>query len=361
MKEREKKGVSGLARALDRAVSARRRSPPEVSARELGGGETAQLRAWLADLGTYFAVSPPPWATEGDAVAPVVLRASGSPSVSLTVLADDPRQVRRAGLRLLPMMLDLSAALAECGRQAPAGGRCRAVYIDLPSPARRMPSAPGAPFLPSHINGGLCARDGGAYDILVYRRGDAAKVLAHEMLHLHGVDDAMSSERAGVPRLERRLCERHRVDLVAPVRRFGLNEAFCETLACYAHARWWILEKHKTGPGRASASSPTPTWPQLRGRLVAHFEATARRAVAHFGGAPFGDGTHAFAYLVCKAALWKGGIDRFVRDFADCADPAAFARRLEGALDGFDPTARGSGAAGLPRRAGAALSLTPLQ
>ena len=161
-------------------------------------------------------------------------------------------------------------------------------YIDATEPKRTLPPEPGQPVMPVNINGGVTMLRTGR--IVVYRREDACKVLVHELLHLHGLDQALRN----APRAEARLRARYGVVAVDRGVPLGINEAFTETLACYLHTIWWSFARKR---------SPESS---LR-RVSAHVRSVADRTTTHYGGTlAYVEGTHCFAYVACRAALWHG-------------------------------------------------------
>lgn len=135
------------------------------------------------------------------------------------------------------------------------------VFVDIREPVRSLPETPGAPIESVHVNGGLTQFPSDAVTpvrILVYRREDAGKVLIHELIHAAGV----VPHRIGVER----------------------GEAVTETLACYLWALWKRDDLAKTAE---------------------HLQTVALRVVDHFRGTEWRESTHAFSYIVVRAALWS--------------------------------------------------------
>lgn len=156
---------------------------------------------------------------------------------------------------------------------------------------------------PSQFNGGVThmlvppgSREAFAADpwrIIVYRREDAAKVMLHELIHFYRLDGDMVSD--GV---EKSWIGKHDalVRVGPPVNQVNLHEAVTETLACYAHAV--LSAKLGLGPrkgARACCFDMQKRIDRVAATVLFDSDGNLRG---------FTDGTHAFAYLVARSALW---------------------------------------------------------
>lgn len=257
-------------------------------------------------------------------VGPIRLRALHAPGVGPARSAE--RFVRE---ELLPCLLQ-ATALVRRAASDPATP-IDVTYVDVRDRLRSLPppspAGRAAVILPQHINGGVTFH--AHRRIVVYRREDACKVLVHELLHAFGLDRALWVHASpAAARAEAEFARRHRV--VSAVRFVGLGEAYVESLACYLHARWWSGRRRPAG------------WPATLKRVAAHIEDVGRRvdrACSLGGRAEFAEGTHAFAYAVCRAAVWATALPALLSSWPPGrppSDPAAFAAFLDGAIAAWD-------------------------
>ena len=288
----------------------------------------SELRRWLSDdvVGSRFM---PGFVTVPALEWPVYEARWSRPTtgVRLTVLAE-PGPGRLASAErfvrdeLLPALLSTVAMLrsySEAWRRPDVD----VYYVDTTTHDRRLPLSPGSPVMPEHINGGVTMHVTGR--VLVYRREDAGKVLLHELLHLHGLDRAL---QLGHPSIERRLRAEFGVVAVDPTCPLGIYEAYTETMACYLRAIWVAHARGNKSPASA-----------LR-RVASQVMTIADRTTAHFGGTlAYVEGTHCFAYVACRAALWRPPyLDRMLAAYPPGRPPSdaeAFAAFLTEALRAY--------------------------
>lgn len=268
--------------------------------------EDASLRALLASLitQTHFA---PGFLTPSVRCWPMFRPCSLASSIPLSVLttrARAPSCARLVSRELLPLLAQTAGLLAArvgMGRGPAPHHHARVVYID--HPARRwFPRTKGAAIGPEHINGGVTwpARS----LVLVCRREDAGKVLVHELLHL------FDAGPKGQPSTM-------------------LNEAYVEAVACYLYAAW--RDGCFAYEGRQSQARDGDAVRDMRARI----ERVAASAASHFGDGPFLEDTNAFAYVVCRAALWRPRFLPRLLALPPDIPASAFADLLEAAMRAF--------------------------
>jgi hypothetical protein len=227
------------------------------------------------------------------------------------------------------------------------GRRGDVFFVFLPSARRRyLPKQRAGPVLSDHVNGGITSlRDQGR--IMVHRLEDACKVAIHELLHLYGADGDLEPSDA-VRAVEAAIAADHRISYTpGGVHRLGISEAYVDAMACLMHA---VLYAVWFDRGRVR---------QAVERTSVHIEDVAARLIRHYRGAAWIEGTHAFAYYVCKAALWRR-LDAFLQSFASVGGQAAnprigpktFGPFLRASLAAFAPVATRGG--------GRSLRMTPL-
>jgi hypothetical protein len=112
-------------------------------------------------------------------------------------------------------------------------------------------------------------------------------VMIHELIHLFRLDGDLVDE--GVEREWMHMYANHLAIVAEPVNRVNIREAVTETLACYLSAE---LSTTKDGPGGGKAPGV------MIGRRIDRIAASLEL--------PIRDGTHAFAYLICRSILWDG-------------------------------------------------------
>lgn len=239
--------------------------------------------------------------------------------------------------RILPVLTDVVGALVAGGvTPSHTFEEADIVFVAIRRPARVLPKASGDPVMPVHINGGLTQGD----RILVYRVQDAGKVLVHELLHLAGVDAALrpAAGRSWGVASDASQAVAQRFGVLPMRMPLGLNEAYTETLACYLHALWWAADAYASRP-----RSPTSTRARLEDATLAkvnsHIQTVARRVWRHYGSAQWREGTHCFAYVACRAALWSHPfLERLLAQHPPGhppSDPAAFSHLVIEAVDAW--------------------------
>ena len=330
---------------------------------KLSPREERAARSWLCDevAGSRYAAA---FASEPFRIWPIREAKSDflAAGVRLMVLGADGADVDGATAtfvadEFLPALRQTASLLRAV---SPLFTEVIVTYADIDRPrAYSYSSAPGPGFVisPMHINGGVTfATPGQPPRIVVYRREDATKVLVHELVHAAGIDRALhrlSSREAEAADVA--FGHRHDVESVNQGQPLGLSEAYTETLACYLHSRWW---RAAFRPRRMR-----PTARRVDAVLAAHIEAVARAldAAASGGGAStFREGTHGFAYAVCRAAIWATSLRSFLTRWPPGhppRDPAAFAEFLSQAIVAWG---RQRGAPSSTRTT-RSLRMTPLQ
>jgi hypothetical protein len=274
----------------------------------------------------------------------------------LRVLSNTPSVTAFVDAHLLPCLLQTVALLRAATASDPT---LDVTFVDSQK-RRAMPRAKNGGcvvILPEHINGGVTYHNAGidaTVRVVVYRREDACKVLVHELTHAFAVDGGLWVQTSSAARAaDKALASRCNVVSQGPIP-MGMSEAYTEALACYLHARWWA------GAQRADASG-------VLGRVAAHIEDVGRRvdaACSDGGRRAFREGTHAFAYAVCRAAVWStGALPRMLTRWPPGlppTNPAEFAAFLGGAIDAWKRG--GGGGALLPPPAGVprGLRMTPI-
>ncbi len=247
--------------------------------------------------------------------------------VTLSARTEEGAAYARAELApLLEAVVDMLEA-AGVGRKPTVD----VAYVPCPQ-LRSTPRAKGASIGSVHVNGGVTTVADGR--ILVFRREDAPKVMVHELLHLYGLDGALFAPSAAVRGAESALATRHRVR----TNDMRLAEAYVDLMACYLHAVW---------RGRAGPRDMAET-------VGRHLDAVAWRVLRVLRDSR--EETHAFAYYVCKAALWPH-LPRVLAAFPPGhppSDPAAFAAMTDVALRMWLPRAP-------PSAPGASLRMTAFE
>jgi hypothetical protein len=250
----------------------------------------------------------------------------GQTRIELAVLWSKNPKARKSDVefvrsRLYPIVVGTVRLLNGVVQPAP-----EAIHmIFMPCHAKRLlPPTPGATITSSDVNGGLNFGN----HVIVHRSEDACKVAVHELIHLYGLDNKLRNVVV-VQREEADLVRTMNIELVdgGPLR-LGLNEAYVDALACAVHAVFNAVYHD----GAAADIGAT-----LK-RVNVHIQGVASRLVRHFQGSRWKEGTHAFAYYVCKAALW-GRLGAFLARFPPGPDPQpqpeAFVGFLQAALRGL--------------------------
>ena len=258
-------------------------------------GRARSAKAWLeSGAGSEFV--PEGWYRDRGHSWPVL--EYEEQNVSLTVLCAPEMLPAVRGYvtsEMIPMIMSTVALLSSPSvRMFSPKGVCDIVYADIDFEDRCLPEAPGAAVLPKHINGGVTFFHGPTARILVYRREDACKVMIHELLHLHGIDEKLR----GSYEEELSLRKRYGVSVAPGTTNvsLGLGEAYTEAMACYLHAIWL---HHARG-------RPTNTLSSSIDAARANCERIAQVTIAHFGNSlAFLEATHCFAYVACRASLFR--------------------------------------------------------
>ena len=305
-------------------------APSFVVARDMAPSDLRAFLSYVASLSdSYVPVSENAALTTWPAYAVKRRRPTGgenAPGFRFSYLCapgDEVRVGRLAAEVLAPCAERTAALLRE------ATGRPNepldVVFVAGRS-TRQLPSRPGGPIAPEHINGGVTFFAYSPLRVLVWREEDAEKVLVHELVHRFGLDHALSGERA--EQASRALATRHGVTASGPRR--DLSEAYTEAMACMLHAHLF-----------AARQGPRPKPAEALSIASAHFITVAARLALHFGLPPerpfaYKESTHAFAYVACRAALFQPRhLERLLLDHPPGSPPAdadAFARRLDAAL-----------------------------
>lgn len=323
--------------------------------RAMGQSEShAPLRSWCRESNAVF-------------VVPVM------PGVTLTVIVPNGTTLQAAKKmaldRLAPAIAIVQTALVaytSVERQA------HIVFVAEKTFPRSLPTTVGDPIEPRHINGGVTTfgadPSSEPWRIMVYRWSDALKVVIHELVHLHELDVLQED-----PRAEASFMARHRIALEPPIKRLAIQESLTEVIAFYVLS---IMTAVATGK----------PWDAVASRIGLESDVLASRFVAHFPGYSLGDitkntkntkntktprstamyrdGTHSYAYVIARAAIWTD-VDTLIRALEarrirSTKDLLAIITKREAAL--FDRIGRTSS----PTRARAArsnadLRLSPIQ
>jgi hypothetical protein len=150
---------------------------------------------------------------------------------------------------------------------------------------------------PKHINGGLTVfrkqQPDHPWRILVYRQEDAIKVILHELVHLFNVEGTKydAAEEAAWAR-------QNDIAVVAPIGRLEIAEAVVETVACYMYAVMYVSPQLTDIPKKLRIRAACEKLGDQMDRITHHLLSRAP---------PLFDGTHTFAYVVARSALWDGG------------------------------------------------------
>lgn len=142
---------------------------------------------------------------------------------------------------------------------------------------RFLPDKKGDTILPKHINGGFTIHspEKQDYDILVYRKEDALKVMLHELVHRYKIDYEvryMSSQSD----IESIFCKKYNITLQHSMR-LGLSEVIAEVMAFHIIG---INESIRTRINEIA-------WNYLQ----------------HFNNGEIKEGTHSYMYIIGRAAL----------------------------------------------------------
>ncbi len=154
-----------------------RRGPVDSGDRRASAQCTGRSSEWYVDGASgvpcrITVLSPP----SGSPVTPRVLRAATGVFLKLLGAVDSAAVRRDAGP---------GAAPPHARPATPARPSSIDMLLLLWDGKKGLP-APGRPVEPRHVNTGMCTRFGnGKTHIMVYRREEAAKTMAHELLHAY--------------------------------------------------------------------------------------------------------------------------------------------------------------------------------
>jgi hypothetical protein len=226
------------------------------------------------------------------------------------------------------------------------------VAVLAPLDAPKAWPAPGVAPGPEHLNSGVCWPPAGPGPrriarILVFRAQEALKVLLHEALHaaswpvpldLTGIMDRGAGAVAA----------RHGLR-PAPGSRLGIEEALVEAMAT-AGICWAIALSEKAGSrAKGGATAEGRRAARLLEVEAEHAARNARRLTAPLSPRALeAERTHAFAYVVAKAALLAHAPHEFLRPTTSLAGQRGAdewrgiaLRALESAGDTLAPRAPG--------------------
>ena len=242
----------------------------------------------------------------------------GKTRVEFDVHVKDAADTAFAQDAIVPVVLRTVAMLNEALEGVANVRRVHITFVAHDRP-RLLPVAPREPLMPVHINGGITSGD----RVIVHRTEDAVKVTIHELLHLYGYDAALRGDKG----VEARLASAFDVRLLSSgVGHLGIGECFIDALACFLHA--------------VHAGAPLA-------RYKKHINVVAARLLMHHAASydgtripPTSEGTHAFMYYVCKAAIWAR-LDAFLRAHPPGMRPTdteAFGELLIGLVRAWRPS-----------------------
>lgn len=203
----------------------------------------------------------------------------------------------------------------------------RIVLMPVRAP-KRLPTKPGLVVGVDEVNSGYAWKVPGRGDhctVVVYRKEDLNKVLIHELVHCWDLDFKRYD-----PRIDRLFIARHNLRLdgravLNPFNRLALNEAFTEVIACYLHAATHVLFNCNTSKAAAFAKALN--------KEARHFMDVAAKVMAYLATPGAAQGTHVFAYYMCKAAMFQN-LDGFWNVLGESTDKAL--DFLSGALYDFE-------------------------
>ncbi len=201
----------------------------------------------------------------------------------------------------LGVTLDILAFTVRVLTKLNAKRSLRVVLMPVRAP-KRLPKKPGMVLGVNEVNSGYAWKVPGRGEhctIVVYRKEDLNKVLIHEMVHCWDLDFKRYD-----PRIDRFYATQYNLRLhekavVHPFNKLALNEAFTEVIACYLHAAVYVLF---TGSSRTNKEAALSKALSREGR---HYIDVASKVMAYLATPGATQGTHAFAYYVCKAAMFR--------------------------------------------------------
>lgn len=167
--------------------------------------------------------------------------------------------------------------------------------------AKRLPNVAGKVVGVGEVNSGYAWQAPGNQKhctVVVYRREDLYKVMIHELVHCWELDF-----RTYDPRIDRFLIARYNLRLtdppLNPLNKLALYEAFTEVLASYIHAVVYSLLNKKS-------------LAKILEKEKKHYVSVASKVSSYLATPGAQQGTHAFSYYVCKAAMFQN-LDGFLK------------------------------------------------
>lgn len=257
-----------------------------TSATPLKPAESLELKSWIKKQCEHAWI--PVWARTpimGWRHAYKVTDTSGD--LTITILGESNR--RAVENNVFPIVRSGYDVLSRLSRPQ------QAHIVYLPNTRNRALSLDSNTILPSNINGGMttfASQDAikQPWRILVIRKEDASKVMLHELVHLFALDG-----RQVPPDIENRWIKKYdMVKLAPPIERLGITEAVTESIACYM---WAEFKCKMTGTPFCGKALDTRIFEIAR--LLMHGKKGRKKM-------KIVDGTHAFAYIIARAALWDG-------------------------------------------------------
>lgn len=279
----------GVGGAASRAWSASSQAAAE-SVRRCSAVEHSRAVDVLHD-----AVNSIYFSTRSDVLSWPVFDASDTAGLRMQMFARSRHAAKASAARLMPLVSRTVAMLRSIRRP-----ELHILYVD--DTMKRC--VPRGPIQPEHINGGMTISSmfSDRMTVIVYRREDAAKVMIHELLHAHGVDENIRGDSAA----EARAMASFGVRQVLPfTRSIGLGEAYTETLACH------LLS---VAFGRRGAVQDASN--KLAKQLLGHFGRSSMLVQDREDQQrlPIAEGTHATAYVLGRAALLQPACLRLLLD-----------------------------------------------
>ena len=234
---------------------------------------------------------------------PVAKLSKQTASVSALICGTKVVVTMPAGMQLR-VTLDILAFMVRVLTKL-NGKRSLLRIVLMPSRApKQLPKKPGMVLGVGEVNSGYAWKVPGRGDhctIVVYRKEDLNKVLIHELVHCWDLDF-----RRYDPRIARLLIARYNLHLHEKgvpnhFNRLSLNEAFTEVIACYLHAAVYVLFTSRTSGEKGKAVALAKIL-KKEGR---HYIDVAAKVMAYLETPGASQGTHVFAYYICKAAMFQ--------------------------------------------------------
>lgn len=303
---------SKLLGIISRAASASKKTKASAIARPLSDAEAVHLEQWVAsvtvDMGLTESNSPiRMWREAIRKKQSFVVIASASADFpipfSLTVVIP-PGTTRQSAEKmalnhLFPVLSAVHGALvAYTGKKR----TCHIVFVADKTFHRTLPTQPGAPIQPHHINGGLTTFGSTTHvhwRIMVYRWSDALKVMIHELVHIYDVHVLPPDSAA-----EAAFAASHGISLEPPIGRLEIREAVTEVIAIYILTIWTSVRE--SIPLKECIANV-----ERQGDALALLVAKTQFPGWMEGKANYREGTHSYAYIIARAALWTQ-VDSFV-------------------------------------------------